>query len=195
MKGRFIHSGKSVIALIVCIALFVTGLPLPAFAETGGAAPAIASGVKTWQDAAEYICGLLGEQTDDALGALRTWNYLEEDVSASDAVSAEQLQAVLRRVFGAVIDGDESLSAARQTENANLYVTAQVKKIGSLTADHLVFESGARAQISAVNARSLPITGAAELELAPVRRSTRSSSTPIRTSSYAATARRKSARS
>ena len=168
MKGRFIQTGRSVIALILCAALLVTGFQFPALAETTGSttgAAIAASGVKTWQDAAEYICGLLGEETEGALDALRTWNYLDEDVSAQDAVSAEQMQAVLSRVFGAVIDGDESLSAARQLENANLYVTAQAEKIGSLTADHLVFASGAHAEISAVNARVLPITGAAELEM------------------------------
>lgn len=165
MKGKFIQFGRSVISLILCFALFATGIQLPALAETAGATPMLVSGVKTWQDAAEYVCGLLGEYPENALNALREWDYLEADVSPQDEVSAEQMQMLLSKVFGAVIDGDESLSAARQMENPNLYITEQAAQIGSLTANRLVFADGARAEINAVNANRLPITGAAELAL------------------------------
>ena len=53
MKGKFIQFGRSVISLILCFALFATGIQLPALAETAGATPMLVSGVKTWQDAAE----------------------------------------------------------------------------------------------------------------------------------------------
>ena len=165
MKGKFIQFGRSVISLILCFALFATGIQLPALAETAGATPMLVSGVKTWQDAAEYVCGLLGEYPGNALNALKEWNYLEADVAPQDEVSAEQMQTLLSRVFGAVIDGDESLSADRRLENPNLYVTGQAEQIGSLTAKRLVFADGARAEINAVNADKLPITGAAELAL------------------------------
>ena len=165
MKGKFIQFGRSVISLILCFALFATGIQLPALAETAGATPMLVSGVKTWQDAAEYVCGLLGEYPGNALNALKEWNYLEADVAPQDEVSAEQMQTLLSRVFGAVIDGDESLSAARRLENPNLYVTGQAEQIGSLTAKRLVFADGARAEINAENADKLPITGAAELAL------------------------------
>lgn len=36
MKGRFIQTGRSVIALILCTALLVTGFQFPALAETTG---------------------------------------------------------------------------------------------------------------------------------------------------------------
>lgn len=165
MKGKFIQFGRSAISLLVCIALLMTGIQFPAMAEPVSTAAVPVSGAKTWQEAAEYVCGLLGERPENALNALREWNYLDEDVSAQDAVSAEQMQALLSRVFGAVVDGAESLSAARQLENPNLYITDQVAQIGSLTADRLVFAAGAHAEINAVNASKLPITNAAELVL------------------------------
>ena len=105
MQGKFIKFGRSVISLILCFALFATGIQLPARAETAGATPMLVSGVKTWQDAAEYVCGLLGEYPGNALNALKEWNYLEADVAPQDEVSAEQMQTLLSRVFGAVIDG------------------------------------------------------------------------------------------
>lgn len=164
MRGKLICSGRNVIALLLCLALFLTGISFPAFAETNEATQTIVQGAETWQDAAEYICSLLGECPEDALSALKEWSYLEADVAPQDAVSAEQLQDVLSNVFSAVIDDEESLSAARRTEG-NFYITGNVKHIGSLTAERLVFADGAHAEISAVNAKSLPITNAAELEL------------------------------
>ena len=164
MRGKLICSGRNVVALLLCLALFLTGISFPAFAETNEATQTIVQGAETWQDAAEYICSLLGERPEDALSALKEWSYLEADVAPQDAVSAEQLQDVLSNVFSAVIDDEESLSAARRTEG-NFYITGNVKHIGSLTAERLVFADGAHAEISAVNAKSLPITNAAELEL------------------------------